>query len=79
MVLISKDSNIINVFHLSPSDLYTNPKEIEFSIPTESKIQQVNLLGSKEKLKWKLKGNRISVKAPKSDLDYAAVIQVRIK
>lgn len=74
-----KDSKTMNVFHMSKGDSYNKPTIYEFTLPTESNIRKVSVLDSSEKVRWTKKGNRISVKVPKGDLNYVSVIQLRVQ
>lgn len=73
----SKDSKTINIFHLSEGENYQKPTEYNFTLPTKAKVKSVKVLGSKDKVKWSIKDNKISIKAPKTDFDFASVIQLQ--
>jgi len=75
----SKDHKTLNVFHLSEGKDYQKTEAFQFTIPENFTPKDVKLLGYKGKVKWTKTGNTVSVKAPKSDLNYASVLQLTSK
>lgn len=73
----SKDSRTFNIFHLTKGDKYQKPNEYVFTLPTTSKIKSISILGSNEKVKWSIKEDKITIKAPKFDFNYASVVQIK--
>jgi len=75
----SKDSKVINVFHLSEGETYQKPEAFEFTIPAGFEIKDVKILGYSGKTKWTRKQNKITVQSSNADLSYASVIQLKLK
>lgn len=75
----SKDDKNVFVFHLSEGDTYHSPDQYQFTVPTDFNVKEVNVLGYKGKVKWSLKGNKMTVQVPKGNFDYATVIQLKNK
>lgn len=75
----SKDSKTINVFHLSDGVDYQKPDTFAFALPSDIEVKNVSVLGSKDKIKWKVQQNKITIQAPKGNFDYATVIQITKK
>lgn len=73
----SKDSKTINVFHITEEqENYLNKQEHRFEIPANFKVENINLLGHKRKLKYNQIGNEIIINNLKGDQKYAAVFQL---
>lgn len=75
----SKDNKNVFVFHISEGDKYILPEKYEFSVPNDFKVKEVNLLGYKGKIKWSIKDNIITIQVPKTNLQYASVIELKSK
>lgn len=73
----SKDDKNVFVFHIKQGDKYTVPEKYEFTIPNNFNVKEVSILGLKNKVKWTIKDNIITIKVPKTDLQYASVIQLK--
>ena len=73
----SKDNKVINVFHIQETEkTYVPPKSFDFELPENSKIKNITLLGSKEKVKYKYKDGKVSITSLKYQPNYATVFQV---
>ncbi|SUJ07762.1 Alpha-L-fucosidase [Sphingobacterium spiritivorum] len=72
----SKDNKTVNVFHLSDNTAYTMPEEFTFTVPENFNPKSVEILGHKGKLKWTKTADKITIKKPDSNLNYAAVIRL---
>lgn len=75
----SKDHKNIYVFHLSESQTYTKPSEYTFIIPTNFTVKDVKILGYNGKLNYKIKGDKITIKAQNTNSKYATVIKLTQK
>ncbi len=72
----NKNGNDVFVFHLSNEGNYFTPKKLEFSIPPDFNVKNVEILGIDSKIKWSIKDNKIRITPPKNNLEYATVIKL---
>jgi len=75
----SKDNKNVYVFHISEGEKYKLPEKYEFPIPNGFNTKKVNLLGYKGKIKWSIKNNIMTIQIPKTNLQYASVIELKSK
>ncbi|MNT21355.1 hypothetical protein D3C72_1566910 [compost metagenome] len=75
----SKDSKIVNVFHLSQGDTYQQPNEYVFQVPDNFKVKKVTILGHKGRLDWSQRDNQITLRSPGTRFNYATAIQLQSK
>ncbi|WP_293946288.1 MULTISPECIES: alpha-L-fucosidase [unclassified Sphingobacterium] len=75
----SKDSKIVNVFHLSEGDKYQQPNEYVFQVPDNFKVKKITILGHKGRLDWSQHDNQITLRSPGTRFNYATAIQLQSK
>lgn len=75
----SKDYKTVNVFHLMEEKDYEQPEKFEFTIPENFNVKEVKLLGYKGKVKWTKNNDKLTIKTPKMNTQYASVIQLTSK
>jgi alpha-L-fucosidase len=73
----SKDSKIVNVFHLSEGDTYQQPNEYVFQIPENFKVKSISILGHRGKLTWSQHENQVTLKSPNTKLSFSTVIRLQ--
>ena len=77
----SKNTNAIYAFMLPGKDDVVLPATITLTVNDVTKVKKVSLLGSKQKLKWKLNGNELAISIPQqlqnaSGLQHSATFKV---
>jgi len=60
----AKDSNTIYAFQLSKEDAVKLPGQVDVVVNDIATVKKVTLLGSKQRLKWTLKGNDLAINIP---------------
>lgn len=72
----NKDKNQLNIFYLSDGEKLMLPEKFNFKIPDDFKFKKVSILGYKNKLKWKMNGNYLTIEKPQQNFNYALVIRL---
>ncbi len=78
----SKNSSATYAFYLSDKDAVIMPAKITFHVKEVKSIKKISLLGIKQKLKWKVEGEAVSVTIPvnlqkANGLTQAAVFKIQ--